>query len=178
MPMTETARVGLITSDEKANAGVTDPGADTKRLFRDYAREAQKLAANGAQAIVMPEKLGVTLEGKTAETDAVLQSVAAQTERGRRGRCAWTVSEVQRRGFILRAQMYNVTSAAHVAPFSEPEAGNDPTTAAATAPEVGCGDLQDMDFARPPVFGEAGTGLILVQGGTSWSTAVGLGTSH
>ena len=79
MPMTETARVGLITSDEKANATVTDPGADTERLFRDYAREAQKLAAGGAQAIVMPEKLGVTLEGKTAETDAVLQSVAAQT---------------------------------------------------------------------------------------------------
>ena len=77
MPMTETARVGLITSGEKANVGVTEPGVDTKRLFRDYAREIQKLAANGAQAIVMPEKLGVTLEGKTAETDAVLQSVAA-----------------------------------------------------------------------------------------------------
>ena len=58
---------------------VTDPGADTKRLFRDYAREAERLAADGAQVIVMPEKLGVTLEGKTAETDAVLQSVAART---------------------------------------------------------------------------------------------------
>jgi apolipoprotein N-acyltransferase len=32
MPTTQTARVGLITSDEKANATVTDPGADTERL--------------------------------------------------------------------------------------------------------------------------------------------------
>ena len=72
-------KVGLITSDEKPNLMVADPGADTERLFRDYAREAGRLASEGAQAIVMPEKLGVTLQGKAAGTDAILQSVASQT---------------------------------------------------------------------------------------------------
>ncbi len=72
-------KVGLITSDEKPNLMVADPGADTERLFRDYAREAGTLASEGARAIVMPEKLGVTLQGKAAGTDAILQSVASQT---------------------------------------------------------------------------------------------------
>src|SRR6202047_2552869 len=75
---TQMIKVGLITSDEKANDTVTDPGVDTERLFRDYAREAERLATHGAQAIVMPEKLGVTLEGKAAGTDAVMQSVSAE----------------------------------------------------------------------------------------------------
>jgi apolipoprotein N-acyltransferase len=72
-------KVGLITSDEKVNDTVRDPGADTERLFLDYAREAERLATDGAHVIVMPEKLGVTLEGKAAGTDAALQSVADQT---------------------------------------------------------------------------------------------------
>jgi apolipoprotein N-acyltransferase len=71
-------KVGLIVSDEKSNVMVTDPGADTERLFRDYARQASRLTSEGAQAIVMPEKLGVTLEGKAAGTDAVLQAAASQ----------------------------------------------------------------------------------------------------
>jgi apolipoprotein N-acyltransferase len=72
-------KVGLIASDEKGNLLVTDPGADTDRLFRDYAQQADRLASEGAQAIVMPEKVGVTLEGKSATTDGVLQSLADQT---------------------------------------------------------------------------------------------------
>jgi apolipoprotein N-acyltransferase len=58
LPQKQMVRVGLITSDEKANATVTDPGADTERLFRSYAHQAKRLATDGAQAIVMPEKLG------------------------------------------------------------------------------------------------------------------------
>src|ERR1700722_1862610 len=33
---TQLIKVGLITSDEKANDTVTDPGVETERLFRDY----------------------------------------------------------------------------------------------------------------------------------------------
>jgi apolipoprotein N-acyltransferase len=78
LPQKQIVKVGLITSDEKLNDTVTDPGVDTERLFRDYAREAERLATDGAQAILMPEKLGVTLEGKAGGTDAVMQSVSAE----------------------------------------------------------------------------------------------------
>jgi apolipoprotein N-acyltransferase len=72
-------KVGLIASDEKANLMVAEPGAETERLLRDYAREGSRLASQGAQAIVMPEKLGVTLQGKAVGTDALLQSLASRT---------------------------------------------------------------------------------------------------
>jgi apolipoprotein N-acyltransferase len=169
MPMTETARVGLITSDEKANAGVTDPGADTKRLFRDYAREAQKLAANGAQAIVMPEKLGVTLEGKSAETDAVLQSVAAQTG-------ATVVAGVvhvdapvkynEARIYAPGSDVQHYDKQHMLPPF---ESNLKPGTTLTLLPRPhqkwGVAICKDMDFASPArLYGEAGTGLILVPG--------------
>ena len=169
MPMTETARVGLITSDEKANATVTDPGADTERLFRDYAREAQKLAANGAQAIVMPEKLGVTLEGKTAETDAVLQSVAAQTG-------ATVVAGVvhvdapvkynEARIYAPGSDVQRYDKQHMLPPF---ESNLKPGTTLTLLPRPhqkwGVAICKDMDFASPArLYGEAGTGLILVPG--------------
>jgi apolipoprotein N-acyltransferase len=78
-PQTQVVKVGLITSDERANDTAKDPGPDTERRIRDYAREAKRLTTNGTHVIVMPEKLGVTLEGKSAATDAMLQSVTAQT---------------------------------------------------------------------------------------------------
>jgi apolipoprotein N-acyltransferase len=65
-------KVGLITSDEKANDTVTDSGADTERLFRDYAREAERLATDGARVIVMPEKLGVTVPPKYSNRAAMI----------------------------------------------------------------------------------------------------------
>jgi apolipoprotein N-acyltransferase len=169
MPMTETARVGLITSDEKANSGVTDPGADTERLFRDYAREAQKLAANGAQAIVMPEKLGVTLEGKTAGTDAVLQSVAAQTG----ATIVAGVVHVDAPVKYNEARIYAPDSDVqrydkqHMLPPFESNLKPGTTLTLLPRPHQkwGVAICKDMDFASPArLYGEAGTGLILVPG--------------
>ncbi len=69
-------KVGLIASDQPANIGVADEGAETARLFRDYAAAAEGLAARGAQVIVLPEKLGVAVDPKLGETDALFQSLA------------------------------------------------------------------------------------------------------
>jgi apolipoprotein N-acyltransferase len=169
MPMTEAARVGLITSDEKANAGVADPGADTKRLFREYVHEAQKLAANGAQAIVMPEKLGVTLEGKTAETDAVLQSVAAQTG----ATVVAGVVHVDAPVKYNEARIYTPGSDVqrydkqHMLPPFESNLKPGTTLTLLPRPHQkwGVAICKDMDFASPArLYGEAGTGLILVPG--------------
>lgn len=71
--------VGLIASDEPANSNVAAEGAETERLFRDYAVEAEKLAAAGAQVIVLPEKLGVVVDPDTKVTDPIFQSLADKT---------------------------------------------------------------------------------------------------
>ncbi len=169
MPMTQTARVGLITSDEKANATVTDPGADTERLFRDYASEAQKLAAGGARAIVMPEKLGVTLEGKAAETDAVLQSVASQTG----ATIVAGVVHVDTPVKYNEARIYAPGSAVqrydkqHMLPPFESNLKPGTTLTVLPRPQQkwGVAICKDMDFASPArLYGKAGTGLILIPG--------------
>jgi apolipoprotein N-acyltransferase len=169
MPKTQTTRVGLITSDEKGNITVADPGADTERLFRDYASEARRLAASGAQVIVMPEKLGVTLEGKTAEVDALLQSVASQTG----ATIVAGVVDVDAPVKYNEARIYAPGSVVQrynkqhmLPPF---ESNLKPGTTLMALPRLqqkwGVAICKDMDFTSPArLYGEAGVGLILVPG--------------
>jgi hypothetical protein len=51
MLQTQIVKVGLVASDEKPNATVADPVADTERLFRDHARKAERLAAKGRRRL-------------------------------------------------------------------------------------------------------------------------------
>ncbi len=78
-PPAQQEKVGLIASDRSENDDVASPGADTQRLFRAYAGVAENLAAEGAQIIVLPEKLGVAVGSDTGAADAILQSFADQT---------------------------------------------------------------------------------------------------
>jgi apolipoprotein N-acyltransferase len=73
-------RVGLIVSDEPDNVYVADEGAQTVRLFSEYATEAERLAARGAQVIVLPEKLGVVVDPDIKDADARFQSIADKTK--------------------------------------------------------------------------------------------------
>ena len=73
-------RVGLIASDQPGDVDVAHEGLDTSRLFREYAAEVEKIAAQGAQVIVLPEKLGVAVDPDTRETDALFQSLADKTK--------------------------------------------------------------------------------------------------
>lgn len=75
----ERVKVALIASDLPANAGIVKPGAESTRLFQDYASEVVKLAASGAKVIVLPEKLGIVVDPETAVTDALFQSLADKT---------------------------------------------------------------------------------------------------
>jgi apolipoprotein N-acyltransferase len=162
-------KVGLITSDEKANATVTDPGADTERLFRDYAREAEKLTANGAQVIVMPEKLGVMLEGKSTGTDAMLQSVASQTG-------ATIIAGVvdvdapvkynEARIYVPESSMQRYDKEHMLPPFeSNLKPGTTLTVLERPEQKWGVAICKDMDFASPArLYGKAGAGLMLVPG--------------
>jgi len=74
-------RVGLIASDTLENVNVAGNGADAGRLFASYAAEAERLAAphdgqGGAQAIVLPEKLGAVLDSENGTADPIFQRLA------------------------------------------------------------------------------------------------------
>jgi apolipoprotein N-acyltransferase len=166
-PQTQMVKVGLITSDEKANATVADPGTHIERLFRDYAREAERLASKGAQAIVMPEKLGVTLQGKVGKTDAVLQSVADETG-------ATIVAGVVHVDVPVKyneARVYVPGSAVqrydkrHMLPPFESNLKPGTTLTMLQRPQQkwGVAICKDMDFESPArLYGQLGTGLMLV----------------
>jgi apolipoprotein N-acyltransferase len=169
MPHRQEVKVGLITSDERANATVTDPGADTERLFRDYGREAKRLTAEGAQAIVMPEKLGVTLEGKEGATDAPLQSVAEQTGATIVAGVVQVDAPVkynEARIYVAGSRVQRYDKEHMLPPF---ESNLKPGTALVVLPRAqqrwGVAICKDMDFGSPArLYGKAGVGLLLVPG--------------
>jgi apolipoprotein N-acyltransferase len=160
-------KVGLITSDAQANLMVAEPGADTERLFRDYAREASRLASEGAQAIVMPEKIGVTLQGKAARTDAILQSLASQTG-------ATVVAGVvhvdapvkynEARIYTPGADVQRYDKEHLLPPFeSNLTIGTTRVLLARPQQTWGVAICKDMDFSSPSrLYGKAGAGLMLV----------------
>ena len=76
-PSGQQVTVGLIASD--AHMNVAENGAATDRLFENYAAVADKLAARGAQVIVLPEKLGVVLDAENGTADPVFQRLADRT---------------------------------------------------------------------------------------------------
>lgn len=67
--------VGLLASDLPNNL-VAEGHDDVLRLMHDYAAEARYLAQQGAQVIVIPEKVAVTPEADISEIDTLLGSVA------------------------------------------------------------------------------------------------------
>jgi apolipoprotein N-acyltransferase len=160
-------KVGLITSDAQANLMVAEPGADTERLFRDYAREGSRLASEGAQAIVMPEKIGVTLQGKAARTDAILQSLASQTG-------ATVVAGVvhvdapvkynEARIYTPGADVQRYDKEHLLPPFeSNLTIGTTRVLLARPQQTWGVAICKDMDFSSPSrLYGKAGAGLMLV----------------
>ncbi|HEY0340607.1 MAG TPA: nitrilase-related carbon-nitrogen hydrolase [Steroidobacteraceae bacterium] len=174
IPQNQMVKVGLLASDEKGNGEVTSPGPDTERLFGDYARQADVLAQNGAQVIVMPEKLGVTLEGQASATDAILQSVATRAHTT----VIAGVVHVDPPAKYNEARIYVPGSGIQrydkehmLPPF---ESNLTPGSALVLLPRGrqtwGVAICKDMDFASPARrYGEAGTGLLLVPG---WDFAV------
>ncbi len=178
MPLAlKTVRVGLISSDLKKNDTVANPGVDTERLFRDYANAAEGLAAKGAQAIVIPEKVGVTLEGRSSDTDAVMQSLADKTG-------ATVVAGVVDVGGSVKynqARIYAPGSALRrydkehmLPPFeSNLKPGTDLVILPREKQLWGVAICKDMDFASPArLYGKTGAGLMLVP---AWDFVVDAG---
>lgn len=72
-------KVGLVASDAPASPPVAAAGEPTAALVDAYAPHVLALAAQGAQVVVLPEKLGVAVDPGTGDLDARLQALADKT---------------------------------------------------------------------------------------------------
>jgi apolipoprotein N-acyltransferase len=164
---TQQARVGFITSDERPNDVGVDEAAQTERLFRDYAIQAQKLTAQGAQAIVMPEKIGVIVNPDISRSDAVFQTLADSSK----STIVAGVVNVAKPLKYNQARVYLPGNAVQLynkhhmlPPFeSDLEPGKTLTLLPKDSGIWGVAICKDMDFT--PLsrrYGNAGVGLMLV----------------
>ena len=160
-------KVGLIASDQPANVDVATEGLETARLFREYAVQAELVAARGAQVIVLPEKLGVAVDPDTKETDALFQSLADKTK----SKIVVGLIRVsppekynEARVYAPGATLQSYDKHHMLPPF---ESKLKPGTSLTILPEPsgtwGVAICKDMDFtALSRQYGAAGTGLMLV----------------
>lgn len=74
----KTVKVGLLASDLRQNI-LADKPSEVLRLFREYATQAEMLAAQGAKVVVIPEKVAILSDSTLSEVDPLLQSTAAKT---------------------------------------------------------------------------------------------------
>lgn len=78
-PAAPSVIVGLLASDTPENVFPQTP-EQTPRLMRDYLDQARSLAAEGAQVIVLPEKLGVVMGPQlTSDLDSAFGRAAQET---------------------------------------------------------------------------------------------------
>jgi apolipoprotein N-acyltransferase len=169
IPQSQKVKVGLIASDTPANVNIAAPGAKSRRLFADYAREAESLAARGAQFIVIPEKLGTVTDTDAGETDDIFQPLADKTG------STIVVGLVHKSGPRDYNQARIYTPQAPVASYNKHhllppfESSLTPGTTLTLLPQPpgtrGVAICKDMDFT--PLsrrYGNAGAGLMLVPG--------------
>src|SRR5213078_4352173 len=159
-------RVGLVASDPPTSPQIAEAGAATAALLDAYAHSAETLAAQGAQLIVLPEKLGVVVDPGTRDSDARFQSLADRT------RAVIVVGLVH----VAGASSYNeariYTPAApvqvytkhHLLPPFEPFQPGTALSLLTQPPGTwGVQICKDMDFtALSRDYGRAGAALMLV----------------
>jgi apolipoprotein N-acyltransferase len=164
-------KIGLVASDLPRNANVAESGADTTRLFESYAAEAEALAVphtgGGAQAIVLPEKLGVVLDAENGSADPIFQRLAERTG------ATIIVGQVHVAGRAKynQARVYQAKTAVlsydkqhMLPPFESPlTPGTSLVTLQKPTERWGVAICKDMDFTPlSRKYGEAGVGLMLV----------------
>ena len=167
IPQSQKVKVGLIASDTPANVIIAAPGASSRRLLADYAREAEGLAARGARFIVIPEKLAAVTDADVSDADGIFQPLANQTG------STIVVGLVHKSGSREYNQARIYTPREPVASYDKHhmlppfESNLTPGTTLTLLPKPegtrGVAICKDMDFT--PLsrrYGNAGAGLMLV----------------
>jgi len=164
-PPGQEVTVGLLSSDEAANGGVVE-GVEAERLFRDYAREAEKLAARGAQVIVLPEKLAAIVDPDTKSSDAIFQSLADKIKATIVVGVVYVALPTkynEARVYAPGAPMLRYDKHHMLPPFeSNLQPGTTLTLMPGRSQTWGVAICKDMDFTQlSREYGEAGAGLML-----------------
>ena len=161
------AKVGLIASDLPGNVDVAGQGAETSRLFRDYAGKIKELAASGAEVVVLPEKLGVVVDPDKDGAGVIFQSLVDRTK----SRVVVGLVHVSPLAKFNEARMYSpqmpvLSYDKHhmLPPFeSDLKPGTTLTLLATPSGTWGVAICKDMDFTPlSRQYGKAGVGLLLV----------------
>ncbi|HTW46371.1 MAG TPA: nitrilase-related carbon-nitrogen hydrolase [Acidobacteriaceae bacterium] len=155
--------VGLIASDVPQT--VFPPSAGTVRLVAAYAEQIPTLAAQGAQAIVIPEKIGRIDPGDLPAADAILEKIAKVSH-------VWILAGFQHMPNLNEARLYSPegTLAAtyekhHMLPAFESNLlpGTKRVTIDQPSGRWGIEICKDMDFpGLSRQYARDGAGLLLV----------------
>jgi apolipoprotein N-acyltransferase len=158
-------RVGLIASDPPTSPQQAQAGAATTALLDAYARSVEAVAAQGAQLIVLPEKIGVVVD-PGRDSDTRFRALADRT------RAVIVVGLVHAADAVAynEARIYTpdtpvqVYAKHHLIPAFEQSF--QPGTALSLLSQAGTWGVQickDLDF--PPLsraYGRAGVALMVV----------------
>lgn len=163
----QTVKVGLVASDARENLIIEEP-EENGRLLRDYLSQAKSLAAQGAEVIVIPEKLSVLIDPQIGQIDSLFKE-AANAEKTS---FVIGVLHVTNGTKLNEARMYSPNDPAvvtyekhHMLPAFESKLR--PGTKRALVPrrtgQWGMAICKDMDFPLlSRHYGNDGIGLLLV----------------
>jgi apolipoprotein N-acyltransferase len=158
-----TIKVGLLDTDK---VQIAEPGVATDELIRGYAEQAAKLAGQGAQLVLMPEKTVVLLDRQVKAVDSELQGAADRSGATLDIGVLHLVGDQK----FNEARIYSPGHPVEVyhkehmlPPFESDETpGISLTTLSGFGPPVGVEICKDMDFIRPALdYGRAGVALML-----------------
>ncbi len=164
-----TVTVGLIASDGPGNVDVVEKGAKTDELFRAYASQAERLAARGAQVIVIPEKLGVMVDPDTKSIDEIFENLAditGETIVAGMVHVSLPVKYNEARVYAPEAPVLSYDKHHMLPPFeSNLKPGTTLTLMQKHSATWGVEICKDMDFTPlSREYGRKGAGLMLVPG--------------
>jgi apolipoprotein N-acyltransferase len=159
--------VGLAASDLPKNLVIEEP-EENGRMLRDYLTEAKSMAAQGAEVIVIPEKLSVVVDPVLDEIDSLFKEAATANNT----RFVVGVLHVTGGVKLNEARMYSPDNAPvityekhHMLPAFESKLRPGTTRTLVPQPSGlwGIAICKDMDFpALSRQYGKDGIGLLLV----------------
>jgi apolipoprotein N-acyltransferase len=160
--------VGLVASDLPQNIFAETPAAEMA-LLRQYAEQAESLAARGAQVVVIPEKTGVLPDANLHDVDAMFEAAAT---RANVQIVVGMVRPTLSNGKWNEARMYSppgvveaIYEKHHMLPLYESSFTTGTTRTVLHEPSGvwGIQICKDMDFQKlSRQYGRDGVGLLLV----------------
>jgi len=160
-----TVMVGLVASDAQHNVFTENP-EDTLRLLTEYAAKTGQLAAQGAQLIIAPEKIGVVPDADIKRMDAVFTDLAERTKAVIvAGVVHPTSGPDWNEARIYSGNSIRVYEKHHMLPAFESQftVGTDRTLLDEPSGRWGVTICKDMDFPKlSRQYGNDGIGLLLV----------------